>query len=184
MKPPAFEAGVFVFRSIDSGGFGGALVSPALYTCMKDYSSELIDIRIVLSPVKWWKWVVGAFVLLVLLGVGIGILLSRRVVAMVDESRVAKAMSDLASLDSVIQRFQLDTGRYPSTAEGLDVLKTSPPNLAEWRGPYVEGEIPNDPWEGHYVYELLPDGKSFRLLSYGSDGKRGGSGMAADILSE
>ncbi len=63
------------------------------------------------------------------------------------------AKIQIKELEGALQLFRLDTGRYPTTDEGLGVLVRNP-GLATWRGPYVsKTELPNDPWGHAYVVE-------------------------------
>jgi general secretion pathway protein G len=77
----------------------------------------------------------------------------------------------LANLKGALQMFYIDNGRHPSEAEGLDALVRQPAGLTRWRGPYLDGE------EG-----LLADG-SFDLMTYGRDGRAGGTSEDSDITS-
>ena len=43
-------------------------------------------------------------------------------------------------------------------------------------------EVPKDPWENDFVYEL--EGAEYVLISLGKDRREGGSGVDADISSE
>lgn len=53
---------------------------------------------------------------------------------------------------------------------------------AKWRGPYLEKAVPLDPWSKPYIYRSPGDqNQDFELLSYGKDGRPGGTGDAADI---
>lgn len=53
-----------------------------------------------------------------------------------------------------LMTYRLQTGSYPSTAEGLQALVSAPAGAAgKWQGPYVEGgKIPVDPWGEPYQY--------------------------------
>lgn len=56
------------------------------------------------------------------------------------------------SLKTALERYRLDLGSYPTTAEGLAVLLTAPANAsANWKGPYVDS-LPPDPWGEPYQY--------------------------------
>lgn len=107
-----------------------------------------------------------------------------RVVGRTSEAKVAKAQSDIATLSGLIQQFRLDTGRYPSTEEGLQALRVPPADVQAWKGPYTTKEIPNDPWGNPYYYEYPGQAgdDSYLIMSFGSDGSEGGEGEAADIL--
>lgn len=51
-----------------------------------------------------------------------------------------------------LMAYKIDTGDYPSTAEGLAALLVAPPNKEKnWHGPYIE-HIPKDPWDQDYNY--------------------------------
>ena len=93
--------------------------------------------------------------------------------------RAAQAKQTAAKTDIAIQKvsldaFEVDCGRYPSTAEGLDVLVTNPAGLKGWKGPYIE-RLPKDPWARAYVYRCRGqhNPKGFDLYSLGPDGQEG-----------
>lgn len=86
------------------------------------------------------------------------------------------AASQLASLETSLDSYRLDVGRYPRTLEGL-VENDS--GRDSWAGPYLRGALPKDPWDNDYVYQLTDSG--FELMSYGADGQSGGEGDDADI---
>jgi general secretion pathway protein G len=46
------------------------------------------------------------------------------------------------------------------------------------------GNVPNDPWNHTYVYRSPGEHGPYDIVSYGSDGQEGGSGVAADISLE
>lgn len=58
-----------------------------------------------------------------------------------------------------------------------------PPDEARWRGPYLQSDIPADPWGSAYQYRAPgTSGKEYDLLSYGKDRAPGGAGDEADIV--
>ena len=92
------------------------------------------------------------------------------------------ARIEMKSMATALDLFLLDVGRYPSTAEGLTALVRPTAGLAAWNGPYLKGNIvPNDPWNNPYVYRAPAEHGAYDIVSYGSDGQEGGSGVAADI---
>jgi len=105
----------------------------------------------------------------------------------VGDARVATARTQIETFGTALDSYRLDNGSYPSTAQGLDALwqrpSVDPP--MNWRSPYLRKAVPKDPWGRAYVYEapgrVNPDG--YDLLSYGADGKPGGEGENADVLS-
>lgn len=106
-----------------------------------------------------------------------------KVIGRTGDAKVAAARSDLANLSSSLQNFQLDTGRLPTTEEGLGSLRSQPNGGTGWKGPYLNKEVPNDPWGNPYEYSYPGNGgrDSFLLRSLGSDGVEGGDGDAGDI---
>lgn len=57
------------------------------------------------------------------------------------------------SIKTPLMSFRLHVGRHPSTEEGLRALVIAPHSVANrWRGPYVAGVIPLDPWGRPYLY--------------------------------
>jgi len=100
----------------------------------------------------------------------------------VGKARVQTTRSQMKTLAGALDHFRLDTGRYPSTEEGLQSLLKQPGTLANWAGPYLQNDVPPDPWGRAYIYAVPGDkGREFRLMSYGMDGAPGGTGESADI---
>lgn len=103
----------------------------------------------------------------------------------VDSSKVQTAQTQAKMLKGALETFRLDVGRYPTAAENLVALSTPPQEeraRAAWKGPYLDGEVPLDPWGTPYQYSI-PGGNNmpFALYSLGADGKRGGEGIDADV---
>jgi general secretion pathway protein G len=91
-----------------------------------------------------------------------------------EQAREAAAKTDIANIESAIDRFEVDNGRFPSNDEGLGVLVNPPMNATNWRGPYLKS-VPNDPWQGAYIYRYpgTHNVRGFDLLSMGPDGREG-----------
>ena len=114
----------------------------------------------------------------------IAALVGPRLFAQFDKSKVTAARVQVKSLESAVETLRLDIGRYPTAAEGLALLNAAPGGGAvpNWSGPYLAGGVPKDPWGHDYAY-VAPagEGQEPKVVSYGSDGRPGGSGNAADI---
>lgn len=121
-------------------------------------------------------------VVLVILGMLAG-LVGPRLFGRVDSSKVKTAETQVKMIRGALQTYRLDVGNYPSTAEGLGALMIAPPNAAEyWDGPYLEDEIPQDPWRREYRYLHPVDNlQGFALYSLGADGEPGGEGINAEV---
>lgn len=99
------------------------------------------------------------------------------------EAKVSTAKSNIAELESAIERFYIHLDRYPTTEEGLAALVEAPEGVdKQWRGPYVKKLRP-DPWGNDFQYRAPATKGSggFDLWSFGSDGAEGGEEDAADI---
>jgi len=91
------------------------------------------------------------------------------------QARETAAKTDLSNLETAINAFEIDTGRFPSGDEGLGALLQQPSNVTGWRGPYLSRGLPKDPWGNPYAYkqpgQRNPSG--FDLYSLGADGREG-----------
>jgi general secretion pathway protein G len=104
-----------------------------------------------------------------------------RYFSQVGKSEIQVARAQIDAIEKALDQYRLDVRRYPSAEQGLEVLVVKPPNEPNWKGPYLKKAVPNDPWGQPYVYRNPGQKGDFDLLSYGRDGKPGGSGEDADI---
>ena len=98
----------------------------------------------------------------------------------------AAARSQMEMLGAALDAYRLDNGRYPTTAQGLESLRTKPttdPLPRNWNGPYLRKDVPLDPWGNAYSYTCPGEHNTegYDLLSYGADGVVGGEDEDADI---
>ena len=103
--------------------------------------------------------------------------------AQVGKSQVKTARAQIDALEKALDQYRLDTGHYPALDQGLAALFAKPANETKWDGPYLQTNVPVDPWGNAYVYKIPGEHGDFDLLSYGKDGQAGGTGEAADITS-
>ena len=104
-----------------------------------------------------------------------------RYVSQIGKSEAVAARAQIEALAKALDTYRLDTGHYPSAAQGLVALRERPAGAASWNGPYLKKDVPADPWGKPYVYRMPGPKGDFLLLSYGRDGVPGGSGENADI---
>ncbi len=93
-----------------------------------------------------------------------------------EQARETATKTDIANLEIALDSYEIDTGKYPSTDEGLEALIDEPSSsITNWRGPYIKKGIPKDAWGNSYVYKYPGDHNEngYDLYSYGSDGKSG-----------
>lgn len=105
-----------------------------------------------------------------------------RLFRQVGNARVHTASAQMKNLQDALMRYRLDTGAYPDAAQGLQALQTPPAGVEGWAGPYLEGPVPLDPWGHPYVWRNPGRNADAEIVTYGSDGKPGGDGEAADIV--
>jgi general secretion pathway protein G len=101
-----------------------------------------------------------------------------------DEARVIAAKQDISSIVQALKLYRLDTGRYPSTEQGLAALVIKPttgPSAQNGKSNGYLDRLPKDPW-GH-AYQYLNPGvhAEIDVFSFGADNKPGGTGFAADL---
>jgi general secretion pathway protein G len=106
-----------------------------------------------------------------------------RYFSQVGKSEVNVARAQLDALGKALDQYRLDTGHYPSTELGLRALVERPLGEPKWAGPYLQKEIPLDPWGKAYLYRAPGQRGDFDLVSYGKDGRPGGTGEDADLMS-
>lgn len=128
----------------------------------------------------------GGFTLLELLVVMviIGLLaayVGPRYFAQIGKSEQKTAKAQIEAFGKALDTYRLDTGRYPSTEQGMAALVVKPNDEPKWQGPYLQKQVPLDPWGKPYVYRSPGQNTEFDLLSNGKDGQPGGEGENADI---
>jgi general secretion pathway protein G len=124
---------------------------------------------------------VELIVVMVIIGM-LAALVFPRLLPKVGKGRQSAAKAQIELLGQALDQFRLDTGRYPTTSEGLNVLMVDP-GAENWDGPYLKKAVPNDPWGKPYNYQSPGSHGDYDLISYGADGALGGEGEGKDINS-
>lgn len=106
-----------------------------------------------------------------------------RYFSQIGKSEVKTARAQIDALGKALDQYRLDTGRYPSTEQGLAALNTPPAGESRWSGPYLAKDVPMDPWGKPYQYRSPGEHGEYDLFSFGNDGNAGGADTAADIVS-
>lgn len=105
-----------------------------------------------------------------------------RLIGYLGRAKTDTAELQIKQIGNALQLFYIDTGRYPTGAEGLGVLMHAPPGDSSWAGPYLDsGDALSDPWGRDYLYDEPGDSGTPGVSSLGRDGARGGSGEDADV---
>ena len=101
-----------------------------------------------------------------------------------DRAKRTAAHAQINGFMTALGTYKLDTGTFPTSDMGLKALREKPENVSGWQGPYLQKEVPKDPWKDDYIYKYPGDhGDEPDVCSLGQDGKPGGEGNDADICS-
>lgn len=92
-----------------------------------------------------------------------------------ERARVTAAQTQISTLKTALDAFEVDMGYYPKGRAGLTDLMQQPRSAPNWHGPYLQNDIPKDPWQNDYVYECpgRHNPSSYDIMSMGPDGRAG-----------
>ena len=93
-----------------------------------------------------------------------------------EQAKTTAAKTDIANIELVLNAFEVDCGRYPTTEEGLGALLAQPAGLKGWKTRYLSKRtLPKDPWGNPYVYSCPGQHNTdgFDLHTLGPDGQDG-----------
>ena len=105
------------------------------------------------------------------------------------DAKSTAARSQIEIFALALNAYRLDNDAFPSSEQGLAALQAAPTGEPaaprNWRGPYLKKAVPLDPWGQPYHYESpgTVNPSSYDLASFGRDGKAGGTGEDADLVS-
>ena len=102
-----------------------------------------------------------------------------------DQAQAKIAKGKIVGLSGPLDIYKLDTGKYPTTQEGLKALLQAPSGVPNWNGPYVKNaEELKDPWRNDLIYRSPgSDNRPYEIVSLGADGQEGGEGPNRDLKS-
>jgi len=125
---------------------------------------------------------VEMMVVIVILGLLAG-MVAPKVMSYFADAHKKTAGLELEIIATSLDEFKRDTGRYPTTEEGLESLLQEPLEIRSWNGPYLkERQQLIDPWDNPYHYYYPGSGRTYQLGSLGADNFEGGSGKDADLI--
>jgi len=121
-------------------------------------------------------------VVVVIIGLLAG-LVAPKYFGQVGKSNTGVARAQIEQLGKALDTYRLDVGVYPTSDQGLNALVAKPDGVDRWQGPYLQKQVPGDPWGRAYKYKSPGDHSDYDLYSYGSDNAPGGVGEAQDLNS-
>lgn len=93
------------------------------------------------------------------------------------DAKLVAARTGISNIGGVLEIFEKDFDRYPTTEEGLRALISPVGSEQQWKGPYLTGQqgVPLDPWGNPFVYRCpgQHNYRGFDLYSWGPDGMDG-----------
>ncbi|MEI2386922.1 type II secretion system major pseudopilin GspG [Breoghania sp. JC706] len=105
-----------------------------------------------------------------------------RAISYFSRAKTKTAALQIKEIESALELYFLDTGRYPGEDAGLSALVSAPPAETRWNGPYLkQASALTDPWNRPYRYRYPGQHAEFDVYSFGRDGSEGGTGEDADI---
>ncbi|OGQ16780.1 MAG: type II secretion system protein GspG [Deltaproteobacteria bacterium RBG_16_71_12] len=107
-------------------------------------------------------------VVLVLIGMVVS-LITVNVMGRLEQGKLDTTRSQAYELAKSVDIYKLQTGNYPSTGQGLQVLVTPP------KGKPIIDQLPKDPWNNDYTL-IVPGQKNptkFDIRSKGPDAQEG-----------
>jgi general secretion pathway protein G len=114
----------------------------------------------------------------------VGAVVGPRVLSQLGGAQTKTTKLQIDDFGAALDLFYLDTGRYPSSGEGLQALVAAPAGSEDWNGPYLKkSELPKDPWKYEFHYQSPGEHGEYDLYSYGKDGAPGGDDENSDIVS-
>ncbi len=120
-------------------------------------------------------------IVMVILGL-LAALVGPKMFGKVGKSKQKAAKAQISLLETSLDTFRLDMGRYPTSDEGLEALRTKPADSKKWDGPYIPKKVPLDPWGNPYEYQCPGEHGEYDLTSFGADGTAGGEDENKDIV--
>ncbi|MDQ6995123.1 MAG: type II secretion system major pseudopilin GspG [Mariprofundaceae bacterium] len=113
-------------------------------------------------------------VVLIIIGV-MAAIVAPRFIERADEAKVDSTKIQMKNIQQALKLYRLQKGHYPSSNEGLKALTS-----AKGGKTYLD-EMPKDAWGNDFVYLSPGVHGDVDILSYGADGKSGGTDFDADI---
>ncbi len=110
---------------------------------------------------------VEIMVVVVIIGLLAG-LVGPRIFNRLEKAKFETAKTQMSQIKTSLATYRLDVGRYP---DRLDCLIQ--PCGDGWSGPYLDSEeVPLDPWNNDYQYEVKDNGKAFSISSTAGGGEQ------------
>jgi len=157
------------------GAIAGLILGFVALSKIKNSGGQMTGRGLAIAGIVISVFMMLVFAVFVVMGLFTALAMPRAVRAthQVGEARTSAVGTTLENFEMAIDAFEVDCGRYPTTAEGLKALVQQPAGLNGWKGPYLKAGLPMDSW-GHPYFYVCPGRHSpqaYDLYSAGPDGK-------------
>jgi general secretion pathway protein G len=125
--------------------------------------------------------IIELMVVITIIGI-LASLVAPKFMKQLEGAKVKTTKAQMEMFSTSLDSFNIDVGRYPTETEGLKVLWLKSKDIKGYDGPYLPKAVDKDAWGNPYVYTQTSNEHGFNILSYGKDGKEGGTGKSEDIL--
>ena len=127
-------------------------------------------------------------IVIVVIAIVAAVILAPRILGQAGKALQAKAAEEIETIGIALDTYAKEQGDYPSTEQGLAALwekPEKPPLPPNWQTLYLKVPITKDPWGHEYIYIRpgIHNPYGYDLISFGSDGREGGTGEAEDVVS-
>ena len=128
-------------------------------------------------PLRWQRafTLIELLLVLVILGILAAIVVPK-FSGRTEQARQTAAQAQIATFGTALDAFEVDNGFYPKGKNGLNDLVVQPRDAQGWKGPYLKGEIPLDPWGHAYLYRTPGQTGPYDVSSMGPEGREGSNG--------
>jgi general secretion pathway protein G len=128
---------------------------------------------------KYWYVIDPEFFIFLLVISVLAALVVPKLFPKIGEGKHSAAKAQIVLIEEALEQFKNDTGRYPTSSEGLNALVINPV-VKGWDGPYLKKTV-YDPWDRPFLYKSPGEHRKYDVYSYGADGLPGGEGANRDI---
>lgn len=92
------------------------------------------------------------------------------------DAKIKAAEAQITEFGTALDTYEIKTGGYPTTQQGLDALVKQPSGMDDWPGQLLSKGVPKDQWGNEWVYRSpgTHNTAGYDLFSYGPDGQQGG----------
>lgn len=134
------------------------------------------------QPSRWNGFTLIELMVVLLILAMLATIAAPRVTKYLSKAKAQTARIQVDALGAAVDAFHLDTGRFPTTDEGLTALVEPPSDAAAWDGPYIKKrDSLKDPWGRPYLYRYPGEHTDYDILTLGGDNEEGGEGDDSDI---